>query len=303
MVAYWIRQGRSVSIVGSRRSAIVENASRGLTVLELLIVLAIVAVLLGLVLPALHAARESSRRLTCAHNLRQLGMALHAYHDLFAGLPPGWQRESSGRSAFGWASGVLALIEQQPVDRMLDRTRSIDAAENLSACRQSLAMMYCPSDNAPAEFDLFADQGLLVPWQPKVLVRLPGANYVGIFGTTDPDSVDGRTGNGVFLDGRSVRFAEFQRGLSQSLLVGERTAQRLFSTWIGFVVGGEDAPGRIVGSVNQGPNRRDADECELDSRHPGCVNFLWGDAGVRSISDAIDSATYRRLAQRACVLE
>ncbi|HTI52374.1 MAG TPA: DUF1559 domain-containing protein [Planctomycetaceae bacterium] len=298
-----VRKGRSVFPDGCCRSAPAGDSRRGLTVLELLVVLAIVGVLLGLVLPALNAARESARKLTCSHNLRQLGIALHSYHDVFAGLPAGWQRESSGRSAFGWASGILTFIEQEPLDQKVDRTRSIDAAENLSACRQSFPMLLCPSDNAPARFELFADQGTVASWPPKVLARLPGANYVGIFGTLDPDTVDGRIGNGAFLEGRSIRMAEFQRGLSQSLLVGERTAQRLTSTWIGFVIGGEDAPGRVAGGVILGPNRRDADECEFDSRHPGSVNFLWGDAGVRSISDSIDSAIYRRFARRDDVFE
>lgn len=110
----------------------------------------------------------------------------------------------------------------------------------------------------------------------------------------------GRARRGLtIVELRAVRLSQFVRGLSSSLLVGERTARKLPSTWVGFLTNGEDAAGRIVGFADRGPNRDSADECEFASRHPGCVNFLWADGHVSTIADNIAPNTYRQLAVRA----
>jgi prepilin-type processing-associated H-X9-DG protein len=80
--------------------------------------------------------------------------------------------------------------------------------------------------------------------------------------------------------------------------VGERTTRKLPSTWLGFDTGGEDAPGRVAGSVMLGPNRADSDECDFESRHPGHVNFLWADGHVRAMADGIDQSVYRASGRR-----
>jgi prepilin-type processing-associated H-X9-DG protein len=131
-----------------------------------------------------------------------------------------------------------------------------------------------------------------------VLAWLASANFVGVFGTRDPDSALGSTGDGAFLEGRAICFAQLERGLSNTLLVAERTASKLPSTWVGFAVGGEDAPSRVVGFASLGPNRDDADESEFASRHPGCANFLWADGHVAPLVDEIDPVVYRHLATR-----
>lgn len=288
-------------ITGSRSTRRQSTARRALTVLELLVVLAITAVLLGLILPAVQGIRESARRLTCSNHLRQLGIALHSYHDVYHGLPPGWQPESTRLTAYGWGASLLPFIDQGGLVRAIARDLPLNSAENALACRQTLPLLLCPSDAAPRGFSLFADKGglLLAARVGELpLAALPSANYLGVFGTTDPDMVAGTTGDGAFIEGESRRVSEFYRGLTNALWLGERTARRLPSTWIGFVVSGEDAPSRVVGEAFQGPNRAAADECEFDSRHPGCANFLWGDGGVRPIADSIDSALYRRLASR-----
>jgi prepilin-type processing-associated H-X9-DG protein len=127
---------------------------------------------------------------------------------------------------------------------------------------------------------------------------LPRSNYAAVFGTSDPDASPGDQGEGAFVENRGVRFGEVVRGLSQIVLVGERTTRKLPSSWYGFVVAGEDAPGRVTGHLFRGPNRDDADECEYDSRHPGHVNFVWADGHATSVSDDVDQCVYRLLAHR-----
>ena len=63
---------------------------RGFTLIELLVVIAIIAVLIALLLPAVQAAREAARKTTCKNNLKQIGLALHNYHDSYNRFPPGW---------------------------------------------------------------------------------------------------------------------------------------------------------------------------------------------------------------------
>lgn len=286
-----------------------------ITILELLVTLAVVSLLAALLLPAIASAREAARRVQCAQHLRQLGLALHNYHETWNGLPPGWQSGSGQHAAFGWAAALLPQLEQPALSGRLDSSpapssarqavSSVQAASlgpavspaQAEARRTLLAVMLCPSDHPAGIFPLFAD----APGQTSttVLTELPAASYVGVYGTVEPDDGLHRPGDGAFVHGRSIRFAEFARGMTQTLIVGERTAAKLPSTWLGFDDRGEDAVGRVVGYALLGPNRPDADECEFDSRHPGSTNFLWADGRVEAVADGIEPALYQRLARRA----
>jgi len=281
------------------RSAGPAGSISGLTVLELLVSMGVISTLMTLLLPALQASREAARNLRCQHRLREIGLALHEYHELQGSLPAGWQTDADGTSAYGWASQTLTSLEELALSQEIDFNSPITNLSPL-VLRSTPRVFLCPSDSAEPTFELFEEEGeheTEAQDSREVLVVLPHANYVGVFGTVDPDDVDGTTGDGVFVQERSHRWSETTRGLSHIVMVGERTAQKLPSTWLGIALEGEDAAGRIVGHADKGPNREDADECEFDSRHPGHVNFLWCDGHVTATSDSIEPNVYRESAR------
>lgn len=159
----------------------------------------------------------------------------------------------------------------------------------------------CPSDAAESRFDLFEEMGTKGEFgqdSQHLLVTLPEANYVGVFGISDPDNARCGIGEGPFIKDRSVRYAEVTRGLGKVMFVGERTARKLPSTWLGMYLNGEDAKSRTVGSADQSPNYIDSDESELDGRHPGHANFLWGDGRVQAVEDDVERSVYQNAARR-----
>ncbi|MBA4032480.1 MAG: hypothetical protein C0478_16540 [Planctomyces sp.] len=266
---------------------------RGLTIVELLATSGIISLLAALLLPATMSAREAARRLECTHHLRQIGLALHNYHDLHACLPPAWRNDSSGRSAYGWAVALLPLIDQQNAFQSIDQRRGLDDPRQDKIRRMSEPLWLCPSDVAPQTFDLYE------PGSGIAYLTLPSANYVGVYGTSEADEVRPTPpGDGTFINTRPVRFSEIDRGLSNLFIVGERSTEMFSSSWLGFDRRDEDAECRLVGSAIMGPNCLVCDECEFGSRHTGVSNFLFGDGHVRGIADGVDTEVYRQMARR-----
>jgi prepilin-type processing-associated H-X9-DG protein len=281
-----------------------QRSRRGFTVLELMMAIATVTILLALLLPAVHAVRESARRMQCQNNLRQIGLALHQHHDSRGHLPAGWNLPVDSEFADGWASAILPWLEQTAAQAFASSAESglrISGYNSLRSTEtESPAVFICPSDIASAHFQLFADDDItattLLP--ASVLIELPHANYVGVFGTSDPDKLNAFDGGGTFIARSKLSFRDLTNGLSQVAVVAERTARRMPSTWLGFHIRGEDQAGRVLGYCNSGPNRAGADECEFDSRHPNSINMLFGDGHVRSVADHIDPRVYRSFAKR-----
>jgi prepilin-type processing-associated H-X9-DG protein len=270
-----------------------------MTVLELLVVLAVITTLASLLLPAIQAAREAARNVECQDHLRQIGVALHAHHDQHRALPAGWHANADGETAFGWAPYLLPELEETGLFTLINFQSPKDSSTAIIATTP--ALFVCPSDDAEPRFDLYKELGTDGEFgqdSKNLLVTLPEANYVGVFGVSDPDSAHDGVGEGPFIKNVAFRFPQITRGLGKVMFIAERTARKLPSTWVGVYLSGEDANSRIVGSADQGPNRSDADESELDSRHPGRTNFLWGDGRVQAVADDVDRIIYQDAARR-----
>jgi prepilin-type N-terminal cleavage/methylation domain-containing protein len=136
------------------------RTGRGFTLVELLVVIAIIGILVALLLPAVQAAREASRRSSCSNNSKQLGIGLHNYHDTYKIFPPagmmrvtpanGFQFPTNDSSLSGkglnWAAMLLPFIEQAPLYSKIDFTNDFAHANNLIIWGTNLSVMRCPSD-------------------------------------------------------------------------------------------------------------------------------------------------------------
>src|SRR5213596_11483 len=119
---------------------------RGFTLIELLVVLAIVAVLIGLLLPAVQKIREAANRRTCANHLKQLGLALHSYHDANGSFPPGVTADTSDVRN-GRHSGLTYLlphIEQQALAARYNFAVTWKDPPNLAVAQARVAIFLCP---------------------------------------------------------------------------------------------------------------------------------------------------------------
>jgi len=284
------------------------NRQFGFTLIELLVVIAIISILIALILPAVQQAREAARKTASQNNFRQIGMALHHYHESHKAFPPGWigvtngQADANGRTGWGWASHILPMLEQNNVHERIDFNLPVTAPSNRFALEIELPVFRSPNDSAEDFWELRSKDDPIV-----ILATLPTSNYVGNFGTEDLNLCEefslGKAckGNGMFYLNSRVRFRDVLDGTSTTILVGERKSdedKNWFSTWVGVVPGGEEAFSRILGVADHTPNHPDSHFEDYSSYHPGGVYFLFADGHVKFLSDAINHSLFKALITR-----
>ncbi len=285
---------------------------RGFTLVELLVVIAIIAILVGLLLPAVQKVREAAARTKCQNNLKQLGLALHNYHDANQSLPPGLSvRADNGRFPYlGWTARLLPFVEQDPLWGQAQAAFASDPdplnfyghPDHFPVLGTVVAAFTCPSDPGAATQ---ADKGL---------VRVTFTSYLGVGGT------DFATRDGVLFLDSAVRLTHISDGTSQTLAVGERppSADRSFGWWYRGWGQNKDGSAEMLLGVREqnaltaryptcppgpyhfAPGKFD-DQCAMFhfwSPHSGGANFLFADGSVHFLNYSAD-AVLPALATRA----
>jgi prepilin-type N-terminal cleavage/methylation domain-containing protein/prepilin-type processing-associated H-X9-DG protein len=231
----------------------------GFTLIELLVVIAIIAILMGLLLPAVQKVRETGNRITCTNNLKQIGLALHTYHDAFLHFPPGYIDGNTNPDStpdndvgpgWGWAAFVLPYLEQQNLYNQINFNVGVGIGSNVAVSKQALKMFQCPSDPLQDAFPIY-DSTFTTP-----IATVAHGNYVGCNGWEEcfngaggnpPSTGSGRdglsgsfgqSGRGLFYRNSQTRVADVTDGMSNTIIAGERSSNHSPSTWTGAVTGG-----------------------------------------------------------------
>ena len=288
----------------------------GFTLVELLVVIAIIGALVGLLLPAVQRARESARRMQCQNHLKQIGLALHNYHDIHHKFPPGYlaKIDSSGNElgpGWGWGSMILPQLEQSALSQRINFNVCIQQSANSFARVQPISTFFCPSDNAPPQW-MAVSRDLSTGAIQGSICNTASANYVGVFGTFEP----GVGGDGIFFRNSAIGLRDIVDGSSSTLLVGERGFRLGEATWTGAITGAailadgsdgvgtgppESAASLVLGHTGDGysPGDRRSHVNQFYSEHIGGVNFLYADAHVGFLTNTLNYQTYQALTTRA----
>jgi prepilin-type N-terminal cleavage/methylation domain-containing protein/prepilin-type processing-associated H-X9-DG protein len=308
----------------------------GFTLIELLVVIAIIAVLTGLLLPAVQKVREAANRMSCANNLKQLGLAAHQHHDARGKFPNGLHTVETidGRYVNGtcWEVELLPYFEQENLKRKWDYNdyRNNVAGGMSATTAQVLALLLCPSDPLPNPAYQVAGTG-----QYAYASGYYGlSSYGGNAGKRSFPGPVRLTRDGIFWWDSSVGLKDVTDGTSNTLLFGERSrvdpefdrdAQAVNSPfyplgkqgkWAAvYATEGGSLPERLLSTpvpINyrvppdlpveefQGPTGAQNNRlCAFGSGHPGGANFAFVDGSVRFVSESMPVEVLQALSTRA----
>lgn len=304
---------------GSRR----EN---GFTLIELLVVIAIIAILISLLLPAVQQAREAARRTQCRNNLKQIGIALHNYHDVSRCFPPG---SLFGDDSYGWGTFILPYMDQANVYNQIDFNNFPDDTHAGTGLQITIptqpgvtdvviSTFICPTNSMslfvsplrPGAGDDGQDLGGHARNDYKGSLGTGGGAVTGMFGkikdtlmpTRIRDALDGTSNTIAVGEG----YTEFMRAITGAPGAGvcggggsDPTNPNCnvgdFSVWVGTNNQHQNvvAEARVSNVING--TRDDS----FASQHTGGAMFLFSDGSVTFISENIDMVTFGNLADKA----
>jgi prepilin-type N-terminal cleavage/methylation domain-containing protein/prepilin-type processing-associated H-X9-DG protein len=303
----------------------------GFTLIELLVVIAIIAILIGLLVPAVQKVREAAARTQCINNLKQIGLAMHDYHDTYKKLP---SQTANNRNSccFGtWQMAILPYVEQNNLWKMYVNwggaaaTPTYEQQANLLVTSQQLAIFTCPSDTPNAAKSGSYNGVRYNITQHNYLINVGNIDYAQGGDGALPDQPPGLVfGGAPFSRKAQFRLTDITDGTSNTLMVAEvnqgqgqdfrgltwwaegsgfTTYRTPNSSGPDFIANGHGAPGCVPTSVN--PMNADCqafpspapnwNQFAARSRHTGGVNVALCDGSVRFVSNSIAWATWQAL--------
>ncbi len=268
-----------------------QRSARAFTLIELLVVIAIIGILVAMLLPAVQAAREAGRRMRCSNNLKQLGLAMHLYHDSNKSFPPGFMAVNHmGEISGGWAWGVFLMpfIEQCPLQDRLSPSyytlsQVITDPALLPMLQMDLSIFHCPS--SPMEkLREFKGGGQLVATANYTCCR-GYFNYSGGAHLT-------KANDGVLYACSGTRMTDILDGTSNTICLGERTVFPANAgtpdKWPSWCGPGGLGIGSTVSSCVSVPINHPTNIHAFSSHHPGGSMFVFGDGAVHFLAESID---------------
>ena len=305
------------------------------TLVELLVVIAIIGTLVGLLLPAVQAAREAARQSSCQNNLKQLGVALHNFHDARGKLPWGFNGTSTASGStvwaytptqlwpdYTWSVQVMPFAEQQDIFSKLDLTGYFvgKQANKDLLYNKRYALQTCPSNpsvTASPGVDITGSNVNSPTWRwPRACyqvcvggqscdgpqpdcVQINGSRTYCYQGNWSSDQVSQAPGMFSGRGGAQIGFKAVTDGLSNTIMLGEQRGER---TCVAMISNNHQAlpTGMRINSPSMTMNPADYKEnMGASSHHAGGAYFCMGDGAVAFLNESIDFLLYNQLGNRA----
>jgi prepilin-type N-terminal cleavage/methylation domain-containing protein len=304
------------------------------TLVELLVVIAVLAVLLGLLLPAVQRVREAANRAACANNLKQIGLALHNYINAEGCFPAGYLRSAgppggAGRvgppppafdrpapwmlegqaPGWGWAALLLPYLEQDALARGIQYQLPVESPTNRAPRTVRLPVYTCPSDYHTGVFTVQAYSS------GEGLADAATNSYAACYGLGQFLQFQPEEGNGIFYRNSRTRVADVLDGTSNTLAIGERAALFTQTPWAGAMSDGSarvtpDAPvycshtfptpAMVLARVGFRPlNDPWSEPYDFFAPHRAVVQFVFADGSARALNVGLDPQILGALATRA----